>query len=571
MNRNKIALGGIAMMQKKLILLVVILMGTLSLPLSTRGIDAEKQQSFKPEVKTLALFKNGLGFFVREGEATLKDGWVQTEIVPGASLGTLWITPLDKDAALDSAVSYRDESSTTVTATDLVQLIKANIGKRIIIRRGEGTIDGIIKSLPEPYSAIRSERRRYSTYSSESYEASVPLNPSLVIIETKTGIIAMNVSSIGEAMFPESLSTEITSTEKVKKMKFKINTDKDKVKLALSYLQKGISWMPGYSIDIEDPAIAKISMNATIINDAEDLKNSDVYLVVGYPHFAYSEVLSPMSLQQSLAEFISAITTGIMTPRAYDAFANITTQAITMSNEDRRENLTGYSAEAAKGLPGESQEDLFFYHRKDVSLQKGERGYYSIFSDSVKYSHVYEWEIPDLVHIDSYGRVLSSRDAKEEREQVWHVLKLINSTNYPWTTAPAFTVNGWKPMGQDKISYTPKGATAHLKLTIASDIKTDRNENEVSRSQVKVAGDDFDLIVIRGTISIKNYKSQDVLMEIKKDIVGEVLSVTHNGDVKKNVEGLTSVNPRSLITWKVPVKAGENIAINYRYQVYKNR
>jgi hypothetical protein len=519
--------------------LIFLIVAAFSLSVCLAGNDSSLL--FKPEVKSLALFKNGLGFFVREGEAVLKNGWAETELVPGASLGSIWITPLDKDTALDSVISFKDETHTTVTATDIMELLKINTGKRVIIKYGDETIDGIIKSAA-----------------------------SLIIIETKAGTVVLNVSSISEAKFPDSFFSDITRNTEIKKIKFKMISNKDKVRLGVSYLQKGISWIPDYRVNLEDQTYARISMNATMINDIEDIRDADVYFVVGYPHFAYSEMLSPLSLQQSLAEFIASLTSGSITPRTFDNFSNIMTQSISYGNERTRADVFGYSSESAAGLPGENNEDLFFYNKKGVTLQKGERGYYNIFSDTVQYKHVYEWEIPDLIHIDYYGRTLS-RDTKEEREQVWHSIKLTNSTDYPWTTAPAFTVNGWKPLGQDKLSYTPKGASTHLKLTIATDIKTDRNENEVSRTQVKVSGDDYDLITIRGEISMKNFKSQDITLEIKKLIVGEVLSTTYNGKAVKTVQGLTSVNPNSIITWTIPVKANENIIVNYRYQIYKYR
>ena len=48
------------------------------------------------KAKNIAVFKNGLGFFMREGTVRLSDGWAVTEYVPNASLGSLWIGSLDK-------------------------------------------------------------------------------------------------------------------------------------------------------------------------------------------------------------------------------------------------------------------------------------------------------------------------------------------------------------------------------------------------------------------------------------------------------------------------------------------
>ena len=38
----------------------------------------------KAKTKTVAVFKNGLGFFTREGLSELKDGWAVTEHVPAS-------------------------------------------------------------------------------------------------------------------------------------------------------------------------------------------------------------------------------------------------------------------------------------------------------------------------------------------------------------------------------------------------------------------------------------------------------------------------------------------------------
>ena len=39
----------------------------------------------------MAVFKNGLGFFLREGDVKLRDGWCVAEHVPPAAFGTLAI------------------------------------------------------------------------------------------------------------------------------------------------------------------------------------------------------------------------------------------------------------------------------------------------------------------------------------------------------------------------------------------------------------------------------------------------------------------------------------------------
>ena len=58
---------------------------------------------------------------------------------------------------------------------------------------------------------------------------------------------------------------------------------------------------------------------------------------------------------------------------------------------------------------------------------------------SAPYEHIYQWEIPDSMNVDDRGYRLNQQSAPEN--QVWHVLRLENTSQQPWTTAPAFALN----------------------------------------------------------------------------------------------------------------------------------
>src|SRR5215471_1183184 len=59
------------------------------------------------KTSSLAVFKNGLGFFVRQGNANLKNGEAMIPSVPESTLGTLWLAPQDPGASLEELVAYR--------------------------------------------------------------------------------------------------------------------------------------------------------------------------------------------------------------------------------------------------------------------------------------------------------------------------------------------------------------------------------------------------------------------------------------------------------------------------------
>ena len=539
------------------ITLMGMILTALSMPAS--GEKDNPLPILQTKAKTLAIFKNGLGFFIREGEVELHGNWAVTKYVPQAALGSLWIGSLDKDAQLEEVIGFFEDVKSEGEAITLQELLHANVGKKAKITAHNQIIEGIIKSIPEnrePYQESAQQRIQ-------------PYQGLIVIISTKEGDVAINKNAISKIEFSPGYSKRILSQRKEKRIKFKISTPKKKAKLSLSYLQKGISWIPSYLVNIEDSKKARITMKATIINDVEDLENVDAFFVVGYPNFMYADVLSPMALDQALSHFITSLEAGSRRRNEYSQMSNIMRQSAPAAfREEARDQPLDYGYAAIKGVPGASEEDLFLYHKKDINLKKGERAYYHIFSQEVEYKHIYEWNVPDTLNVDPRGYQRSGQP-QQDREQVWHSIKLKNSTDYPWTTAPALTVSGWKPLAQDTINYTPKTTKTNLKLTIATDIKTNRHEYEIERQRdVRLYRSSYDLVTVKGELYINNAKSKDVTMEIKKKVTGEVLEVSHNGKIEKVAEGLRGVNFNSYISWEVPVKAGEEIEVTYTYKVY---
>ena len=513
----------------------------------------------KTKPRTLAIFKNGLGFFIREGEVELQDKWAVTEYVPQASLGSLWIGSLDKDTQIEEVIGFLQDVQSETEAVTLQELLRANIGKKVKVTAQNQVIEGVIKSVPE-------KRAMYHQIPQQRVQ---PPPGAIVIISTKDGEIAVNKNAVLKIEFPSSYSTQILSQGKEKRLKFRLSTPKKKARLSLSYLQKGISWIPSYLVNIEDPKKARITMKATLINDVEDLENVDAFFVVGYPNFMYADVLSPMALDQALNQFIAGLEAGARSRDEYSRLTNIMRQSMPAAfAEEARELPVDYGYAAMKGVPGASEEDLFLYHKKGIRLMKGERAYYHIFSQEVEYKHIYEWNVPDTLNVDPRGYQRSGQQ-QQDQEQVWHSIKLKNSTDYPWTTAPALTVSGWKPLAQDTINYTPKTTKTNLKLTVATDIKTNRHEYEIERQRdVRLYRSSYDLVTVKGELYIHNAKSKDVTMEIKKKVTGEVLEVSHDGKIDKVAEGLRGVNFNSFISWEIPVKAGEEVEVTYTYKVY---
>jgi len=90
-----------------------------------------------------------------------------------------------------------------------------------------------------------------------------------------------------------------------------------------------------------------------------------------------------------------------------------------------------------------------------------------------------------------------------------------------------------------------------LKITIATDIRSNHEEREVARQQniQRRHGYEFDLVTVEGSMKLKNYKSKDVKLNIGKTLRGEVEAQSDTGKAVKLGEAIQMDNPLSRLTW----------------------
>ena len=184
------------------ITLMGMILTALSMPAS--GEKDNPLPILQTKAKTLAIFKNGLGFFIREGEVELHENWAVTKYVPQAALGSLWIGSLDKDAQLEEVIGFFEDVKSEGEAITLQELLHANVGKKAKITAHNQIIEGIIKSIPEnrePYQESAQQRVQ-------------PYQGLIVIISTKEGDIAINKNAISKIEFSPGYSKRILSQRK---------------------------------------------------------------------------------------------------------------------------------------------------------------------------------------------------------------------------------------------------------------------------------------------------------------------------------------------------------------------
>ncbi|MCJ7751014.1 MAG: hypothetical protein MUQ65_07945, partial [Armatimonadetes bacterium] len=425
--------------------------------------DSDEPAPVQTLLKRVALFKNGLGFFVREG--TLTEDHRAALVGPFAvpSHGSFWVTAPSRSGFL-GAVARKATGTEEIPARDLVELLRGNVGRTVAIWLSsdpESTLAGTLIAFAPDRPQWRPEP--YAIGGGQPSELIPPPGPgNFALIETDDGIVAINPYRIARIDFPESNpSTAFSRSVERVELEASFSSPGAGDWLSVSYLAQGMTWAPSYLIDISDPKQAGLSSKALIINEAENLDQAHVDLITGFPNLEFANIMSPIGMKQDLAQFLQSLASGVS--RA-DLGSVVTQNVAFMRSAEMSgpSSMPDYGAAAS----GQAAADLFFYPIEAVTLGRGETGYYPLFTSSLPYTEFYEWKIPDYINPEGHYRS-AQQGQPDQPEIVWHSLRLTNRTKLPWTTAPAQLMKDGHIIGQDTLHYTAPKAETVVKITHA--------------------------------------------------------------------------------------------------------
>lgn len=516
---------------------------------------------FNPEVKRVAVFKNGYAFTYREGETTVNNGWAYTTRTPIGVLGTVWGYSTSPNTKVMQLLASEAEKSELERVTDIADILLANEGAKI---RFVDAYSNPSKSYEGTYE-ILSRNRNFAVSSVSTIQE---IN---IALKTETGVMFFpitnirNIEIIGQPKFEKPKKTK----EFRLSMKVDGAADGQKLNLGIAALERGIRWIPAYRVEVKGDPIkeAKLELEAMLVNDLTDMKNTDVYFVVGVPSFLFQNEISPLSLNTGFA----GVNTGFRRDQGYLSNAIMTQRAGGEVELDDKE-ISPTSPDEEK-VASSSAEQLFLYQASQINLKKGERMSQRLFSLTIPCSEVFEWTIDDSTNPDQ-DSARSGVITQPLTNQVWYGLKLKNTTGMPWTTAPAVSFREWKPLGQNLLSFTPIGGENILRVTPATEvIGTHRLEEKMREpKQIRYSGStyDYDLVTVEGTIKLKNVKKQPVELVLTRKVSGDVTAAGDNGKISREGFNLQAVNPNSVIKWNLTLPTGEK-EIKYTYKVYVRR
>lgn len=492
----------------------------------------------KPVVKSVSMFKNNFAFVTRE--IKLKSGVANLVAVPEASLGTLWFWTPKGDLESIRTAESKDQKTTEVPVESFVEALSGNIGKAV-------EVDAYYAG------ALREIRGKILVASAQ-----------LLVVETDQGSVAVAVNTIqavsGGAGF--TWKKNVVTPQETRYYTIKASKDTDTV--MMMSLERGMTWAPGYALDITDPKKMILASKATILNDLVDLDNTPIRLITGFPNLEFKDILDPFTAGMSPDQWMGQLNRA---PGGYGGGRGRAADMMTQNAMAPMEKSITWGGDTSGDVGGEQLGDLFFYDIDGFSSKAGSRQYRNLFRFETTYKHIYTWEVGD--NVDGSGQYREA--AASEPQDVWHKLRFLNNSKRPLTTAVATIFNKGELLGQSMLNFCVSGGEAEATINKALGVHAEASEEETERIRAAIKdrfeNPRFDLVTVKGTLLVRNSTDESIQIEISKSLTGEVIA-SADGKATKTTKGLRQVNPTARIKWERNLKKGESAEIEYVYKLY---
>jgi len=507
------------------------------------SVLAAGPKALTEHIALASMFKNGYCVVLREMDVSGSGEYMLAQI-PQASLGTLWFTTSD-GVKLTSVVNTEIPKTDDVKAPSIADLLNLNVGKHVTLYfLGQEAVSGTL----------------------------IGAEGSTLIVKNGEQTVVVDKGSVVRVASPDTLTDSSKVKSTTRGLRFEVQAS-GAGKIFMLSLEHGMTWSPAYAVTLKDGKKLEVVGKATAVNDLEDLNGIETRFITGWPNIPYAYISDPLSDATLYQNAIANMPAG----NARQAVANrgggfggggFGGQAGGgFQNQAPAPNDFG-QAMPTGDLGGQQTEDLFFYPESKVTLKKGDRGYYIVLTMDAPYDEVYTWDIDDFVQDAQY------RPAPPEAEpqDVWHTIRFNNTSKQPFSTGAATIFKDGQIIGQDLMKYVSAGGKAELKITKAMDIGADQVEEEVSRERGVLKNVynqvTHDLVMLKGTLTMVNHKSEAVTVRVRKSLTGEVLTTMPEAKVTKTARGLRDVNSRAELEWNTKIEPGKTLTLTYGYKVY---
>ena len=534
-----------------------------------------------PSYDSVSMFKNGLAI-VRVSFPADKEGTYVWEKIPHIVHGSLWVESAGEVSVL-STTRTTDEADEVERSSGLLQ--KDLAGKKVTVSYdklesgGMSQSTGTVWDIPTEknsrtwgtdYSSLNPNNGSYFWQRNQAMGIQ-PVPPTagtgdfLIIQEEGGARRYISQKSISSVAANGPFQPAKRSIEKPVLVFDVLRVPPKGGKIQLTYLTKGIAWLPSYQLDLTDPKKLSIRQNAIVRNEMADLENADLQLISGFPNVRFGAVDSPLWPGTSLTTFFQQLNQSESGPDNFLS-KNGSMRGVAMS--DSFADAASAPALAQEEVVGD---DIYYRSIGKRSMKAGDSLSLDVASTSAAYERVVEWTVPDPR--DASGRYVNNGEPTKSSGDAWDAVSFTNPFDFPMTSA-AVTITEAKLFRGQSIStwVNPKQETS-VKITRALSIRTEAGETEEEgqRGIVFVGGNDYQRTSVKGRLAVKNFREKDALIVIKCGFSGKLIEA--DGEPKSTLrgEGATSANPLRQLEWKITLPAGEEKELIYRYEVLVDR
>ncbi len=525
--------------------------------------------------KSVGMFKNGLAV-VRATFPVDGPGQYLWDEVPRVVHGSFWIES-------DGVVSVQS-TKRMVTEIDEVEAASGTLqddlaGKDVKLwlseaRPGENPIlTGTVWKIPTPVTPKAWDLNYSSLRPNNSYNRTMgnTVYPKPNAVSSTGNFLVLDQGAGNRSYIPQNniASIEVTGpfqpkSRKVEKPVLVFDIQKAPANgglVQITYLTKGLAWLPSYHLDLSDKDTLKIRQNAVVRNEMTEFNDTELQLISGFPNIRFGAIDSPIWQNTNLASFFQQVSQAA-SGRSGNSF---------LSQQTVTSNYVSFAPSSP--LPemaekGNASDDIHYESIGKRSMKSGDSLSLDVASEEAAYEKVVEWKIADPRN--ERGRYQSTSNAKQE---AWDAVRFTNPFKFPMTTAPALFVESGKFRGQSLSEWVNPGQQTCLPVTKALSIRTQASEieEEGKREIVLIGGNDYQRTTVKGTLTIENFRNTDIKMTVTCDFSGKLIEAEGDPAISLRTEGISSVNPRRQLDWTFDLAAGKEKTITYRYEVLVDR
>ena len=518
---------------------------------ATAAAAADNPHLWQPRTRSVAVFKNGYGFFMGDAEVTLRDGWCTASDIPPATFGTLAIYSHGADETVD-VVGAGPGEVVEFDGRDAPADAKSKLARLESCKQLK-----VALTYTHAAGADRTAAGKLVSVGSE-----------YVVLEGDGNSFAVPTAAVKKLqMLDLPLRIHVTTDA---------NKPPEKARVGMAYLRQGVTWIPAYTLRVLDEESAELTLRGTLVNEAEDIVHADVNFVVGVPHFLHSGYMEPIAVGRVIRTIGAGVAPAELQSQI-SSRAAIANNSIRQNQFDGRGYPGGFGGgdrEAGTGgvverpaaaqpggdalgaagnlpvmeTPGGS--DFTVYTKKDLTVRRGERAIVTLFVKKIRYAHLYRWSPPGAPE---------------------HFLSLQNDNATALTTGPCLAMSKDQPLSEDLLKYTPKGGRAEVPVTAAVNVATDRAESEVDHKFKAHSPSDkvfLDLVTLKGELKVRNFEARPVEVIISVAVPGKPLVASEGGTPSTDPDKLSLLNRQGAIRWHLKLGVGEAKALTYSYERY---